>query len=83
MWIFKSVVFAFSYVMGTVHSKVFSVVKETYERDDKLLFTKSRQLHNVTAEQLGVNKKIACPLPQAVSLNFLIQKKICWGDYGT
>nr|XP_019921867.2 ankyrin repeat domain-containing protein 27 [Crassostrea gigas] len=55
-----------SYVMGTVHSKVFSVVKETYERDDKLLFTKSRQLHNVTAEQLGVNKKIACPLPQAV-----------------
>lgn len=68
-------VFAFSYVMGTVHSKVFSVVKETYERDDKLLFTKSRQLHNVTAEQLGVNKKIACPLPQAVSLNFLIQKK--------
>lgn len=55
-----------SYVMGTVHSKVFSVVKETCERDDKLLFTKCRQLHNVTAEQLGVNKKIACPLPQAV-----------------
>jgi hypothetical protein len=53
--------------MGAVHTKVFSVVKEICEQDDKLLFAKCKQLHNVTAEQLGVNKKIACPLPQAVS----------------
>lgn len=40
--IFKFVVFVFSYVMGIVYSKVFFVVKEIYERDDKLLFIKSR-----------------------------------------
>lgn len=54
--------------MGAVHTKVFSVVKEIYNQDDKLLFAKCKQLHNVTPEQLGVNKKIACPLPQAVSI---------------
>lgn len=57
----------FSYIMGAVHKKVFSVIKEAFEEDDKLLFTKCKQLHNVTAQQLGVNKKIACPLLQAVS----------------
>lgn len=40
--ILKFVVFVFSYVMGIVYSKVFFVVKEIYERDDKLLFIKSR-----------------------------------------
>nr|XP_022339980.1 ankyrin repeat domain-containing protein 27-like isoform X2 [Crassostrea virginica] len=55
-----------NYIMGAVHKKVFSVIKEAFEEDDKLLFTKCKQLHNVTAQQLGVNKKIACPLPQAV-----------------
>ncbi|XP_062611909.1 putative uncharacterized protein DDB_G0284213 [Saccostrea cucullata] len=55
-----------SYVMGAVHKKVFSVIKETHEEEDRLLFAKCKQLRNVTAEQLGVNKKIACPLPQAV-----------------
>ncbi|XP_061163311.1 putative uncharacterized protein DDB_G0284213 [Saccostrea echinata] len=55
-----------SYVMGAVHKKVFTIIKEIHEEDDRLLFAKCKQLRNVTAEQLGVNKKIACPLPQAV-----------------
>ncbi|XP_046356366.1 putative uncharacterized protein DDB_G0284213 [Haliotis rufescens] len=55
-----------SYVLGSVHQKVFTVVCEEFAADDKLLSQQCQKLSGVTPEYLGVRAEFSCPLPSAV-----------------
>ena len=53
--------------MGTVHQKVFPVVCDKFASEDNGFYKKCVQLQDVTPDMLGVDPKLSCPLPAAVS----------------
>ncbi|XP_067648665.1 ankyrin repeat domain-containing protein 27-like [Haliotis asinina] len=55
-----------SYVLGSVHQKVFPVICEEFAADDQLLSRQCQKLSGVTPEHLGVRAEFSCPLPSAV-----------------
>ncbi|XP_066293250.1 ankyrin repeat domain-containing protein 27-like [Branchiostoma lanceolatum] len=55
-----------SYVVGSVHTKVWQAVCQQCKKEESLLQNKLEELRGVTGEQLGVKEVFCCPLPGAV-----------------
>ncbi|KAI8502780.1 hypothetical protein Bbelb_194820 [Branchiostoma belcheri] len=55
-----------SYVVGSVHTKMWQAVCQQCKKEESLLQKKLEELRGVTAEQLGVKEAFCCPLPGAV-----------------
>ncbi|XP_041358464.1 ankyrin repeat domain-containing protein 27-like isoform X3 [Gigantopelta aegis] len=55
-----------SYVLGSVHNKVFPVICDRFRLEDDGLLSKCRRLNGVLPETLGVKKEFSCALPSAV-----------------
>ncbi|XP_041456821.1 ankyrin repeat domain-containing protein 27-like [Lytechinus variegatus] len=55
-----------SYVMGSVHAKVFKAISSEKTPEDVHISDKLHQLQGITGEQLGVAEEFCCPLPAAV-----------------
>ncbi|KAL5017334.1 hypothetical protein ScPMuIL_006923 [Solemya velum] len=55
-----------NYIMASVKKKLFSVICDRCEREDRLLEQRCNQLTGVSMEKLGVRKELACPVPTAV-----------------
>ncbi|KAI8491724.1 hypothetical protein Bbelb_305290 [Branchiostoma belcheri] len=56
-----------SYVVGSVHTKMWQAVCQQCKKEESLLQKKLEELRGVTGEQLGVKEAFCCPLPGAVS----------------
>ncbi|XP_019638416.1 PREDICTED: ankyrin repeat domain-containing protein 27-like [Branchiostoma belcheri] len=55
-----------SYVVGSVHTKMWQAVCQQCQKEESLLQKKLEELRGVTGEQLGVKEAFCCPLPGAV-----------------
>eukprot|EP00058_Branchiostoma_floridae_P026603 XP_002612094.1 hypothetical protein BRAFLDRAFT_130906 [Branchiostoma floridae] len=55
-----------SYVVGSVHTKMWQAVCQQCKKEESLLQKKLEELRGVTGEQLGVKQAFCCPLPGAV-----------------
>ncbi|XP_069135097.1 ankyrin repeat domain-containing protein 27-like [Argopecten irradians] len=55
-----------SYVVGSVHTKLFCAIRDKLTTDDECLLQKCKQLEGVTPDKLKVRRDFTCPLPAAV-----------------
>ncbi|CAH1802342.1 unnamed protein product [Owenia fusiformis] len=55
-----------SYIVGSVHHKVFPVIRDELKAKDAALANRISSLDGVTGDQLGIRDEFICPLPESV-----------------
>ncbi|XP_070572550.1 ankyrin repeat domain-containing protein 27-like [Ptychodera flava] len=55
-----------SYVMGSVHGKVFQAVCQKCAKDDEIICQKVKEFHGIRGEEFGVKPEFCCPLPASI-----------------